>query len=399
MRFTRLKLGNWRNFKRAEIALADRAIFIGPNASGKSNLLDAFRFLSHVAAEGGGLAAAVRSRGGLSALRCLQATRNSDVSIEVHVGNDEQPQLWSYKLVFNARRGAPPYVKVEEVKHNGDLIRERPNDKDSADDELLTQTHLQQIQQNQEFRPLAEFLRSCRYLHLVPQILRNRAMALVEGDPHGSDFLLRVKQTNKKTREAVLKRLNEALKLAVPQFDGLTYEDDDEGRPHLIAKYHHWRTHPADQSEAHFSDGTLRLLGLLWAAAEKHPGPLLLEEPELSLHDAIIEQLIPMLTRMQRRSKRQLLITTHSQVLLNAPGLGLHEVHRLEPTQDGTAVKTSEPDVRAMIESGLELGNAIMPKVRPSNIEQLSLFCRRLGSIIGRRGLPTERRHGSSFVL
>jgi predicted ATPase len=174
----------------------------------------------------------------------------------------------------------------------------------------------------------------------------------------------------------MLRRLNEGLKLAVPQFDGLSYEDDDEGRPHLIARYHHWRPHPAGQSEAHFSDGTLRLLGLLWAAAEKESGPLLLEEPELSLHDAIIEQIVPMLTRMQRRSKRQLLVTTHSETLINAPGIGLHEVHRLEPTNDGTRIVTAETevDVRELVESGMEVGSAVMPKVRPEKIDQLSLF-------------------------
>jgi predicted ATPase len=374
MRFTRLTLGNWRNFKRSEVTLADRAIFVGPNASGKSNILDAFRFLAHVAADGGGLAAAVRNRGGVSALRCLQATRNSDISIEVDLGDDSSPTAWTYKLIFNGRKGEHPIVKAEEVLKEGRRIFARPDDADRADTDLLTQTHLQQIQQNQLFRPLAEFLRSVRYLHLVPQILRGRSFSSIEGDPYGSDFLLRVKQTTPRTREAMLKRLNSGLKIAVPNFDGLIYEDDDEGRPHLVAKYHHWRPHPAGQSEAHFSDGTLRLLGLLWAAAEKETGPLLLEEPELSLHDAIVEQLIPMLFRMQRKAKRQLLITTHSEALVNSPGLGLHEVHRLDPTPDGTVIRTSEPDVREMVETGLELGSALMPKVRPTNIGQLSLF-------------------------
>ncbi|MFX9035063.1 AAA family ATPase, partial [Acinetobacter baumannii] len=76
-----------------------------------------------------------------------------------------------------------------------------------------------------------------------------------EGDPYGGDLLLRIKQTPTRSRDAMLKRLNDGLKLAVPQFDGLTYSDDAEGRPHLFAKYHHWRPHPAGQSEAHFSDG------------------------------------------------------------------------------------------------------------------------------------------------
>lgn len=377
MRFTQLRLSNWRNFKRAEVRLASRAFFVGPNASGKSNLLDAFRFLGHVAShDRGGLAGAVKQREGVSALRCLQATRNSDISIEVDVGDDERPMTWTYKLVFNARRGEQPLVKSEQVSCDRKPLLDRPNDADRRDEALLSQTHLEQIQQNQAFRPFAEFLRSSRYLHLVPQIVRRRSLASLEGDPYGSDFLLRVKQTPKKTRDAMLERLNDGLRLAVPQFDGLTYEDDAEGKPHLIAKYHHWRPHPAGQSEAHFSDGTLRLLGLLWAAAEREAGPLLLEEPELSLHDAVVEQLVPMLTRMQKRSKRQLLVTTHSEVLLNDPGLGLHEVHRLVPGKNGTTVETAGDDVqvRELVQSGLEVGSAIMPKVRPRSIEQLSLF-------------------------
>ncbi len=43
MIITRLKLENWRNFTDVDIPLSDRAFIIGPNASGKSNLLDAIR--------------------------------------------------------------------------------------------------------------------------------------------------------------------------------------------------------------------------------------------------------------------------------------------------------------------------------------------------------------------
>ena len=375
MRFTRLKLTNWKNFKNAEVHLAARAFFVGPNASGKSNILDALRFLHDLAPEGG-LATAVHKRHGVSSLRCLEATRVSDIGIEVDVGDDENSAMWTYEMRFNARKGELPFVVRERVCRAGEQLFSRPDKADRQDADLLTQTHLQQIQQNKDFRPLAEFLRSLRYLHLVPQIVRNRPLSTVDGDPYGSDFLLRIRQTPKRTRDALLKRLNEGLHMAVPQFYGLTYEDDEEGRPHLFAKYHHWRPHPVGQSEAHFSDGTLRLLGLLWAAGEKEPGPLLLEEPELSLHDAIVEQLVPMLTRMQKRSKRQLLVTTHSEALLDAPGLGLHEVHRLVPTVNGTTVETAtaNKEVAVLVKEGLEVGKAIMPKVRPQNIDQLSLF-------------------------
>ena len=82
LRFTRLSLENWKNFTRADSHLGRRVFLIGPNAAGKSNLLDAFGFLGDVVAVGGGFQEAVRTRGGISALRCLAARRVSEVRID-----------------------------------------------------------------------------------------------------------------------------------------------------------------------------------------------------------------------------------------------------------------------------------------------------------------------------
>lgn len=46
--FTHVRLENWRNFVRIDVALQRRAFLVGPNASGKSNFLDAFRFLHDI---------------------------------------------------------------------------------------------------------------------------------------------------------------------------------------------------------------------------------------------------------------------------------------------------------------------------------------------------------------
>jgi len=81
MRFTRLTLKNWRNFTHVDLKMGDRLFITGPNASGKSNLLDAFRFLRDLAKSGGGLAQAVSDRGGIPKLRCLAARRDPDVAL------------------------------------------------------------------------------------------------------------------------------------------------------------------------------------------------------------------------------------------------------------------------------------------------------------------------------
>ena len=83
MRLTALRLENWRNFRRAEMPLARRVFLVGPNASGKSNLLDAIRFLRDVADPRGGFQEAVDRRRGVSQVRCLHGRQHSDVVIDV----------------------------------------------------------------------------------------------------------------------------------------------------------------------------------------------------------------------------------------------------------------------------------------------------------------------------
>ena len=46
MQFTHVHIRNWRNFRDLRFNVGPRLFIVGPNASGKSNLLDVFRFLA-----------------------------------------------------------------------------------------------------------------------------------------------------------------------------------------------------------------------------------------------------------------------------------------------------------------------------------------------------------------
>ncbi len=60
-----MNLKNWKNFwAPGPINLTRRLFLVGPNASGKSNLLDVFRFLLDLSVPGGGLQQAVSTGGG-----------------------------------------------------------------------------------------------------------------------------------------------------------------------------------------------------------------------------------------------------------------------------------------------------------------------------------------------
>ena len=376
-RLTHLYLENWRNFVQVDAALQRRVFLVGPNASGKSNLLDAIRFLRDVVAVGGGFQEAVRRRNGVSKLRSLAARRYSDIVVRVRIGTDEMPDAWDYELRFSQDNRQRPVLTRERVLRQGQEILTRPNEIDQRDPERLTQTYLEQVNANLEFREVADFLSSVRYLHIVPQLIREPDRSAGRAnDPYGGDFLEQIAKTQERTRKSRLKRILDALKVAVPQLQELElWRDPDRGTLHLRGKYEHWRPQGAWQTEEQFSDGTLRLTGLLWALLDG-AGPLLLEEPELSLHTEVVRFVPQMLARIQAKTSRQVILSTHSADLLRDEGIGLDEVLLLLPDAEGTQVSVAGTlaEVRALLEGGLTLAEAVIPLTRPDRVEQLALF-------------------------
>ncbi|NCD41715.1 MAG: chromosome segregation protein SMC [Bacteroidia bacterium] len=380
MIISRIILKNWKNFKDIDVPLRSRTFMVGPNASGKSNLLDAFRFLRDIAKPGGGLQNAVLDRGGISKIRCLAARTHPDVEIEIHLSEfDSDDVLWKYAIGIKqeVRGYRLPILTYERVWKEDKLILNRPDNNDKKDKERLTQTHLEQINANKEFREITRFLESTVYLHLLPQLLKHPQSFTgpdLPGDPFGKGFLERISKVNEKTRNAWLKKIETALKIAVPQFNKFEFKEEN-GRPHLEAVYDHWRPKAGKQKEDQFSDGTLRLIGLLWSLQEGD-GLLLLEEPELSLNSAIVSKIPALIFKLQKPKKRQVLITTHSLDLLSDKGISLDEILVLSPSVEGTIVLTASsiPEIKSMLEGGMSPAQAILPRTKPKNINQLTLF-------------------------
>lgn len=380
MRITRLTLRNWRTFKNLDVPVGQRLIVIGPNASGKSNLLDSIRFLRDLATPGGGLQDAMRGRGGLGRVRCLFARNNHHgwvgITVVLTNGADEP---WTYSVSCKSEpRGLHRTVVAEEVVKHGDrILLQRPDEKDRLDPERLTQTALEQISENKDFRVVAEFFAETRYLHLVPQVIRDASRAGdTFDDPFGGDFIARMNRVPMRTREAWLRRVTQALQVAVPQFSALEVTVDDSGRPHLESRYTHWRTRGARQDERDLSDGTLRLIGLLWSLVEvgRRGAPILLEEPELSLHPAVVRMLPSVLARAQRSNGAQVLLTTHSPDLLSDEGIRADEVLVLTPTDDGTEGHVLSEDDHAvlLLASGLNVAEVGLPRTEPPDMEGLA---------------------------
>ena len=213
-------------------------------------------------------------------------------------------------------------------------------------------------------------------MHLVPQIIRHYELGQ-EGnrDPFGAGLLVEIAQTNERVRNRRLKKINEALRCAVPQIEDLILNKDEAGRPHLQARYDNWRPRKALQDERDFSDGTLRLIGLLWVLGEGTSSNhvVLLEEPERSLHAAVVRQLPTILSRMTR-DRGQVILSTHSGEMLKDPGLGVNEVIVLQPEYEGTKVTSVAdlPNIDSLLTADLNLDEILEPLTRSNQVNRLS---------------------------
>lgn len=102
---------------------------------------------------------------------------------------------------------------------------------------------------------------------------------------------------------------------------------------------------------------------------------MLLEEPEISLNDAIVKEIPLILKRTQqgKKSRRQILISTHSEALLSNPGIDGRGVVILVPGPEGSDARTIDTDEKSALEAGLSVAEVVLPKTRPATVEQLGL--------------------------
>ncbi len=266
-------------------------------------------------------------------------------------------------------------IRRERITRQAIDLVNRPGEQDREDPERLTETCLEQVNVNREFREIAEFFASIHYVNVLPQLIREpERSAGRRDDPFGGGLLEQIAATPENIRRARLRRILEALRPAVPHLKELELWRDLRGVPHLRARYEHWRPLGAWQAEDQFSDGTLRLMCLLWTALDG-AGPLLIEEPELSLDAAMVRRAVPMLAGSRQRPGRQVFLSTHSKDLLSGDAIELEEVLLLVPGEEGTSVRPAgaPQDIDRLLDGELTAPEVPVP-VPAGELDQLELF-------------------------
>lgn len=337
MLIQRIKLQNLLSFgpDAQELELRPLNVLIGPNGSGKSNLIEAFRLLRAAPKD---LVAPIRAGGGAGNWLWRGQSPAASARMEAVIENPQGQQPLRHALAFTAsgqrfelteeivanERAYPgrsqPYLYYEFRSGRATLNYRYPNERElrleniEIDQSILAQRKdpdhypeltyvgktLGQIQCYTEW----SFGRSTPYRQPQPTDLPNSY--LLENGMNLGLMLSRM------AREPQVKRrfLNALGQL----YEGLTdYHVNVEAGTVQVFLEEGDLTVPASR----LSDGTLRYLCLLAILCDPAPAPLIcLEEPELGLHPDVLPGLAELLRQASERC--QLIVTTHSEVLVDA---------------------------------------------------------------------------------
>lgn len=330
-----------------DLELRNLNVLIGPNGSGKSNLIEVIALLR---AASQNLPAPVKEMGGVREwiwkgtpspnealievlvvyphgrqnLRHVLAIADHGGRFEVTDERIENERPYDGKkhpfYFYNFRRGNPSLNERTIIRHNpkkADEFEERKLLRTSVrpEESILSQvkdpdrypvmTHLVEkyssirLFRNWSFGPAATLRRE--------QSAHGRNDFLEDGGENLALVLSRIRNRAHKSLLDALKKLYDGIEDVIFEIDG--------GSVQMFIAEAGGRHIPATR----LSDGTLRYLCLLAILLHPDPPPLVvIEEPELGLHPDILPFLAELLKTASERM--QLIVTTHSRLLVDAVG-------------------------------------------------------------------------------
>ena len=355
---TRVWAKNFRSIADTSADLDQLTVLVGPNASGKSNLLDILRFVKDALRFD--LEAALAMRHGIRAISRHDHGPSSPMQIGLSATiRGSGPNLFysieygftlastsdggyvvadEYGLIHQTPGGESDVVKFR-VEH-GRLVEPHPlvpedeqrplfrdegtwtfDNSELAFPTLLRITRrasassaealgLSELSTNRALNRMYRALLGMRLYHIFPNTIRE-PQKLGNASPLDEDAGNLASALREMEREEpdLMARLKDSLGLLIP---GVSDLEVSSAGGYLVVRLQH----ETDLGQSWFdlsqeSDGTVRLLGLLTALYQGRTLPLIgIEEPELAVHPGALAVLADLLN--EASSRFQVVVTTHS---------------------------------------------------------------------------------------
>lgn len=380
----RLKVQGFKSLHDIDIQMAPLMVLLGPNAAGKSNLLEAMQLLSRVVTErtlkdafnpplrGHPLEAFSLPETGMQG---LLAQDSAELKLEAVIEPAREPggriqESLRYKLGIAIKPTTgeltvtdeylarlkkdltPKHAPRIELKDKKLLVRQldkagRPIEMDPGlGYSLASNVQFSGKKRFPDFERLRKELSAWRLYYLDPRVTMRTAQTPRETDDIGSQgewiapFLFRLK--NSKKDSAAFNAVVRTLKSAIPSVETLDV-DLDPRRGILDIQMSQEGT---PLSSRIISEGTLRVLALCAIAANPWPGRMVaFEEPENGVHPHRIEVVAKILVNLAKRGQTQVVVSTHSPTLVTAMARQQESwpdgIRLLRCVQEGMTTRTS----------------------------------------------------------
>lgn len=317
-RIREVHVRNYKSIAEAVVRLSDLTVLVGPNASGKSNFVDALAFVQECLSES--VDRALSARGGIGRVRFraagpdealgirlvidLDAVTTADYTFEVSTEGDRAFRVAKERCVVAHLEGPTHRFEL----HDGTFVEEVQGIRAQVEPDRLA---LYAASATPEFRKVYDFLSGIRSYRIDPGAM----IDMIDPDPdlslsfdgyNAASILNRLQYDPASSYE----RINNLLGLVVPGVEEVG-----------TVNYRHLETVQFIEGGAEvlardMSEGTLRLLGLLLAIYQPHtPSVLVFEEPEMGIHPGAAEVVMTVLLDAAKRT--QVLVTTHSPDILD----------------------------------------------------------------------------------
>lgn len=349
-----VKVQGFRSLASATVPLGPLTVLVGPNGSGKTNVLNVLRLLS--ATIRFDLPSAIETFGGFEhIIRNDRSTKKIHIEIEAVVtehAHDGAPDRYTLDI---SQRRSQVLNRSEEftfkrvsgrgrrITVNGSTVTfgstgSKGRKLQLADEQttgLSTLPKLAAGQGGEGIDDFAEFISSIRVLE--PDVLAARqpsrlyGAGLAEDASNLADALLRLKEADQQAFVDVERDLRRCL----PGLERILLAiDGGSTRSVVVQLQERGLSNPIDLADASF--GTVRLLSLLTALHEPTPPPFTaLEEVDHGLHPYALDVVVDALRAASERT--QLLVATHSPTFVN----------RLRP--DELVICDRDPDTGASL--------------------------------------------------
>lgn len=324
----KLFLRGFRSFPAAVVEFDNPTFLVGQNGSGKSNLADAFAFLSD--AMNFRLSTVFNQRAGYVTVgsRSGQTNRPLNLGMRLKLANlNEEVSTADYAFELGYSRDSIQIRRERctlDRKDGSCVWFDRTSDrfKFSSSKQSLNPSlepnalALPLVGGDSRFQPVLDFLSEMRVYSIDPAVLREMQDTDSSNrlHPDGSNTTSILREIARQS-PADLEILIDLLGIITPgTVDLRTKEYRNKLILELTQKY---KSNKTKFESFSLSDGTLRAVGLLAAIFQtQRPKVLLIEEPEATIHPGALGAVLDVLWHAKRFM--QVVVTTHSPDILEA---------------------------------------------------------------------------------